>query len=482
NGPTGVFVPAGLSDDPTTFGLQFKEVLWTKDESFASSQLLALEIPGGTSGQTVGPPALFPAACTGGTTPDLDGDGLLDCWEDGTLWPDGLPGISFNGIYDGNVANRDVILCVDANGDRNFGPDECAHPLVKDVFIEIDYMQFHKPDPTAVPKVVTAFLNAPVANPASSPLTTGIRLHVLIDEQLTTTAGTPLHTDRIALFPCSPAAAAGDSDFDDLKSRFFGTSTERQSARALDAKRFAYHYAIFAHNQSGTNNTSSGCAEVFGNDFLVTLGSFPPAVTGHTGGVGSSDNHSGTLMHELGHNLGLRHGGIDNVNCKPNYPSVMSYSRQFSSPITGRPLDYSRALLGVPIVTQSGTTVIGLNEANLSESAGVGVFAGQIAFGPPVGIPLARATVFPSLPGAIGAVNWNRNASSTDTAVTTDINALTSVGCPTSLPANPEILEGFNDWANIQFNFRASVDFAAGAHGTIESASALGTLEMTHED
>src|SRR5262249_25772286 len=89
NGPTGVFVPAGLSDDPTTFGLQFKEVLWTKDESFASSQLLALEIPGGTSGQTVGPPALFPAACTGGTTPDLDGDGLLDCWEDGTLWPDG---------------------------------------------------------------------------------------------------------------------------------------------------------------------------------------------------------------------------------------------------------------------------------------------------------------------------------------------------------------------------------------------------------
>jgi len=125
--------------------------------------------------------------------------------------------------------------------------------------------------------------------------------------------------------------------------------------------------------------------------------------------------------------------------------------------------------------------VIGLNEASLSEAAGVGVFTGQIAFGPPVGSPLARATVFPSLPGAIAAVNWNRNTSSTDT-VNQDINALTSVGCPASLPGNPEILEGFNDWANIRLNFRASVDFAAGSHQTIESATALGTLEITHED
>ncbi len=30
-------------------------------------------------------------------------------------------------------------------------------------------------------------------------------------------------------------------------------------------------------------------------------------------------------MHELGHNLGLRHGGMDDLNCKPNYLSVMNY-------------------------------------------------------------------------------------------------------------------------------------------------------------
>ncbi len=34
-------------------------------------------------------------------------------------------------------------------------------------------------------------------------------------------------------------------------------------------------------------------------------------------------------MHELGHNLGLRHGNIDHDNYKPNHLSIMSYSNQF---------------------------------------------------------------------------------------------------------------------------------------------------------
>ena len=35
-------------------------------------------------------------------------------------------------------------------------------------------------------------------------------------------------------------------------------------------------------------------------------------------------------MHELGHNLGLRHGGDDLPNFKPNYLSVMNYSFQLT--------------------------------------------------------------------------------------------------------------------------------------------------------
>ena len=33
-------------------------------------------------------------------------------------------------------------------------------------------------------------------------------------------------------------------------------------------------------------------------------------------------------MHELGHTLGLHHGGGDDINNKPNYYSVMNYAWQ----------------------------------------------------------------------------------------------------------------------------------------------------------
>ena len=81
-------------------------------------------------------------------------------------------------------------------------------------------------------------------------------------------------------------------------------------------------------------------------EFLVSLGAPGWGVdplTGHN--VGSTDQQEGTFMHELGHNLNLGHGGSDHINCKPNYLSVMSYTRQFSSLIGDRPLDYSRSSL-----------------------------------------------------------------------------------------------------------------------------------------
>ena len=64
---------------------------------------------------------------------------------------------------------------------------------------------------------------------------------------------------------------------------------------------------------------------------MITLGAFAGT---NVGGVihqrGTTDEQAGTFMHELGHTLGLRHGGGDGENCKPNYLSIMSYSRQFA--------------------------------------------------------------------------------------------------------------------------------------------------------
>jgi hypothetical protein len=81
-----------------------------------------------------------------------------------------------------------------------------------------------------------------------------------------------------------------------------------------------------------------------GNDLIVSLGGFA-GDPGHGGGVNSNGWLSGpddfnqwrTLAHELGHTLGLRHGGNDNNSQKGNnYLSLMSYSHQVirSSPVS----------------------------------------------------------------------------------------------------------------------------------------------------
>ena len=64
-----------------------------------------------------------------------------------------------------------------------------------------------------------------------------------------------------------------------------------------------------------------------GNDLIVTLGStahlHPP-----DGSLAQAQLQ--TLLHELGHNLGLQHGGTDSTNAyRPGYLSVMSYNYQF---------------------------------------------------------------------------------------------------------------------------------------------------------
>jgi X-X-X-Leu-X-X-Gly heptad repeat protein len=99
---------------------------------------------------------------------------------------------------------------------------------------------------------------------------------------------------------------------------------------------------------TGRIRTTSGVSDIGGADSLVSLGLWKAA--GRTDPV-----QAGTFMHELGHSLGLTHGGLyyDTAgsysptlepNCKPNYQSVMSYQFQVDLLDNGV-LDYSEQQL-----------------------------------------------------------------------------------------------------------------------------------------
>jgi hypothetical protein len=399
-----------LECDPVTFQLSSQQVdaVWSKDAY--TNQLFAFALPSGRCGFAGGPGYRVPACYdtnNDGNAFDA-GDGLCDNWKTyGIPNPDGsialtLPGANIN------------------------------H---KDLYVEIDYMAGDKPNPQAIQDVVDAFNNAPVPNPDG---TTGIHLHVQVDEAVP-------HSNDLAFEPCTGPAGGGAADFDQLKSQHFATAAERSAGvDVVNAKRFAYRYAIWAHNLLGLGGTS-GCSELPGNDFVVSLGSWTP-VPAAIGSHGTRDTQAGTFMHELGHTLDLRHGGSDEYNCKPNYLSVMSYSRQINNdPLIGRPLDYSRSALPT------------LDEMALSEPAGIGGPAGS-------------QTVIGPLPGTVvnasGPVDYNNDKNKDQTGLQADINNAVN-GCDGS----GNVLFGYDDWSNLQYDFRASTDFADGVHSTISSQS-----------
>ena len=220
-------------------------------------------------------------------SPDTDGDGLSDS-------------VETNG-YDADGDGRPEVDY------KKMG----ANPYHKDVFVEMDYMPGELASEEELDRIVQSFADLNVTNPDGR-------------------AGVNLHLDAGSARSAKYNLGGGNQVPHQVLSSDMGSSGEWANIRArnFDSARYnsGFDYMIwgdyYVDNETGNRN-SSGVGLLGAPGFMVTVGK-----TYWEGA--NSDVRVGTFIHELGHNLNLKHGGTDEFNGKPQYYSVMNYNYQLT--------------------------------------------------------------------------------------------------------------------------------------------------------
>lgn len=329
-------------------------------------------------------------------TADNDGDRLLNCYETNT-------GV-FNGPEDTgtnpNIADTDGDAISD--GDEVLGttgglnlPAMGVSPLRKNILLEYDWFNdsldcgphSHRPTAAVIARFANAFENSPVTNPDGS---VGITTINDYGQGGIFTGGNLINDSNGVL-----SGGVGGPEFLNHKAGNFAANRNGY-----------FHYVILPHRYN-TSSSSSGQAELPGDDMIVSLYC-----------SNSTNNVANTIMHELGHNINLRHGGDTGCNYKPNYNSVMNYRYQFPG------VDSNCDVQGDGLLDFSRDESRDLNEISLNESLGKCV-------------------------SPITAVDWNGNGV-IESGVLFDTNASDSsqsFSCGGILTT----LTDYDDWANMIF-------------------------------
>ncbi len=243
---------------------------------------------------------------------------------------------------------------VDTDGDALEDTVEAtlgSNPNHKDIFVEVDWLIVNGRDmaPRAgvIEKLQAAFAAAPVTNPDGIG---GVTLHVDLSDAIA--------DSRDAIGSDDAAGEYEWGDFDAIKAANFTPS------------RWAtHHYCLFAKaigGYGGVPTTISGTSRN-GADFTAGASDFIVSLGADTWYEWPSSSlyylvQTGTFMHELGHNLGLMHGGVDHVNYKPNFLSVMNYLFQLWGVLHNGVSEYDYSRIKLP----------DLNEKSLNEKKGLG--------------------------------------------------------------------------------------------------------------
>ncbi|MDI1437106.1 kelch repeat-containing protein [Polyangium sorediatum] len=428
---------------------------------------------------------------------DTDQDGLSDLWE-----------ISGVDVDCDNVADLDL---------ASMG----ASPWHKDIFVEIDYMvapnfaHNHIPQSEAISALTVAFANAPVTNPDND---YGINLHLSVSDALP-------HSFYLTASPATQGSSPDSVNIYDLRALHFDPARNK-----------VFRYAVFGHSSSDPFYCPAGCAGLARppNNLLMTLAS-PSNPTG------TPEAQASVFMHEFGHCLGLQHGGdAGEPNYKPNYLSVMNYRYPLGIPTTvnGIPaaprLDYSGQVLGTLNENALDETVGVLGagpdlltyycpgESSATCSDCVACSCGNGACQPaecgedemncpsdcppcvtacgdgacqalcgetPTTCPSDCTVCSPGHCGNLvcepdcfaynavasisGGIDWNCDGDTADTSVRANI---TRFGQSVF-----DVLTGFNDWLNIDYDFQCSPGFSAATGAAAEVTNDLNVEELTEK-
>ena len=348
-----------------------------------------------------------------------------------------------------------------------------ARPGQKDIFIHLDYMD-RTQDPTDAAGDEAMVPNKKALDHVVAVFAAkGYVVHFDVGDLFSSTKGDAANYNldgRSHKVPWALSLTIG------LYANYANANEYKVKYMPLEKGR-AFFYMLFGSSQNANGGAgSSGLANLPGSTSIVTFGRYyikSPRLINY---------QASTILHEFGHNLGLRHGGDENLNHKLNYFSIMNYLYQLKGlPTIGTDDDtryYAQAKAQQGSLAFHDDRTIWSNwvaspDSNpdtflINYSDGTGKDIDPAAMNDTTGIGRPNAM----------AIDFDITNSTTKTSYPFDVMDFIT-GTP---EANP--LHDFDDWGKINLVFQRTIkgfDLGAGPErGPVTSARELFIRPSTH--